>query len=163
MAGARLPCGEQSGIQSSCARTGRPPGQEELIGTGETADREPMATGVDPADAVQDQRFRAVADSAPALVWMSEPSGGCTYFNRGWLEFRGRTMEQELGDGWAEGVHPDDFERCIRIYRGALQARAPFEMEYRLLRYDGAYRWVLDRASANIGEPRSRTQRYAPS
>ncbi len=94
-----------------------------------------------------DELFRAVADAAPALIWMSEPSGGLTYLNRAWLEFRGRRMDEELGDGWAQGVHPDDLERRLAVYRDALADRVPFEMEYRLLRHDGVYRWIIDRGS----------------
>jgi PAS domain S-box-containing protein len=92
-----------------------------------------------------EQRFRIMADTAPVLVWMSGRDKLCDFFNRGWLEFTGRTMEQELGNGWAEGVHPDDAQRCFKIYHSCFDSREPFEMEYRLRRYDGEYRWVLDR------------------
>ncbi len=92
-----------------------------------------------------EQRFRMVADSAPVLIWMSGPDKLCNFVNRGWLEFTGRTIEQELGNGWAEDVHGDDVKRCIKIYYTCFDAREPFEMEYRLRRYDGEYRWVLDR------------------
>lgn len=95
-----------------------------------------------------ERRFRTMADSAPVLVWMSGLDKGCTFFNQVWLSFTGRTMAQEIGNGWAEGVHPDDFERCLHIYTTSFDARRPFEMEYRLRRHDGAYRWVLDRGVA---------------
>jgi anti-anti-sigma factor len=94
-----------------------------------------------------EERFRLMADSAPALVRVSEPSGRCTYFNAAWLEFTGRTLEQELGDGWAEAVHPDDRGRCLAISMDALRRQEPFEMEYRLRDRHGEYRWILDRGS----------------
>jgi PAS domain S-box-containing protein len=90
-------------------------------------------------------RFRTMADAAPVLVWMAGPDMGCTYFNQGWLDFTGRTMDQERGDGWAAGVHPDDYARCVATYQTACAARQPLEMEYRLRHADGTYRWVLDR------------------
>ena len=89
-------------------------------------------------------RFRATADSAPVLIWMSDLTRSCDYFNRQWLEFTGRTMEQELGDGWTEGVHHDDLQRCSTIYGEAFEARQPFRTEYRLRRFDGEYRWVIE-------------------
>ena len=91
-----------------------------------------------------ENRFRTMADASPSLIWMSGPNKLCTYFNKGWLEFTGRTMEQELGNGWLEGIHPDDYEHCWRPYTVAFDARQDFRIEYRLRRYDGEYRWVVD-------------------
>ena len=91
-----------------------------------------------------EERFRLMADSAPVLIWVSGVDKLCTWFNRQWLEFVGRPMEQELGNGWAENVHPDDFDRCLEIYTTSFDARRPFSMEYRLRRHDGEWRWVLD-------------------
>lgn len=91
-----------------------------------------------------EQRFRHVADQAPVLIWVGEADGACSFFNATWLNFTGRTMDQELGDGWAQGVHPDDLSGCLSTYREALTAAEGFQMEYRLRRADGMYRMLLD-------------------
>ena len=89
-------------------------------------------------------RFRIMADTAPVLIWMADPDGRLAYFNRTWLEFTGRGLEQELGDGWAAGIHADDFDRCVAVYQEAVRTHQHFQQEYRLRRHDGAYRWMLD-------------------
>jgi PAS domain S-box-containing protein len=99
-----------------------------------------------------EQRFRVITDASPILVWMSGTDKLCYYFNKGWLDFTGRTLEQESGNGWAENVHPEDFDRCLQVYVCNFDARRPFEMEYRMRHRTGQYRWILDR-----GVPR-----YAP-
>jgi PAS domain S-box-containing protein len=96
-----------------------------------------------------EERFRRMADSAPVLLWVSGTDKRRTFFNQQWLNFTGRTMEQELGDGWAAGVHPEDLDRCLAVYSSAFDAHRGFQKEYRLRRADGAYRWIL-----GIGIPR---------
>ena len=96
-----------------------------------------------------EERFRLMADFAPVLIWMSGPDNLCTYFNKRWLDFTGRSLDQERGNGWAEGVHPDDLQRCLDTYTQAFERREEFRMEYRLRRHDGEYRWIF-----GIGVPR---------
>ena len=88
--------------------------------------------------------FRTLADSGQALIWTAGIDKKCNYFNAPWLAFTGRALEQELGDGWAEGVHPDDLERCFAIYVTAFDRRERFSMDYRLRTRDGEYRWIQD-------------------
>ncbi len=92
-------------------------------------------------------RFQVMADTAPVLIWVSDIDKGYTFFNEPWLDFTGRTMAQELGAGWTEGVHPDDYDQCMQIYNTAFDARHEFEMEYRRRRHDGIYRWMIDRGT----------------
>ena len=86
-----------------------------------------------------------MADAVPVLLWTAGVDMGYTYVNQRWLEFTGRTLEQEPGYGWTDNVHPDDYGSCLDLFTTAFAARQPFEMEYRLRRADGVYRWVLDR------------------
>jgi len=89
--------------------------------------------------------YHALIEQAPILIWRANTDALCDYFNERWLVFRGRTMEQEYGNGWTEGVHPEDFDRCLEIFLGSFKKHEIFEMEYRLMRSDGVYRWIFDR------------------
>jgi PAS domain S-box-containing protein len=97
------------------------------------------------ARALTSTEYRLLVEHSPVMIWRSGLDASCDYFNERWLAFTGRTLEQEVGNGWAEGVHPDDFDRCLSHYLDHFQRRELFEMEYRLRRHDGVYRWIFDR------------------
>jgi len=91
-----------------------------------------------------------ILHSPAVLVWASRADGACTYFNQGWLSFRGRRLDEELGDGWADGVHRADLARCLAVYSRAIERREPFRMTYRLRAADGSWRWISDQGSARF-------------
>lgn len=99
-----------------------------------------------------EDRFRLLADAAPVMIWMSGANGMCTYFNRAWLQFRGRTLEREAGNGWAEGLHPDDRDACLETILTSFSSRQPFRIQFRMLRSAGDYGWI-----ENCGVPLSET------
>jgi len=88
--------------------------------------------------------FKELADFAPVMIWRASTDKLCDWFNKPWLDFVGRTMEQEVGNGWAEGVHKQDFDRCLQVYTTSFDARETFSMIYQLRRRDGEYRYILD-------------------
>jgi PAS domain S-box-containing protein len=92
-----------------------------------------------------EERFRRLAHSAPTLIWLAGTDKLCEFVNQYWQDFTGRSLEQELGDGWTKGIHPEDYNYCVDGYFSAFDARKAFELEYRLRRHDGEYRWILDK------------------
>jgi PAS domain S-box-containing protein len=91
-----------------------------------------------------EERFRNMANTAPVMIWVMGPDKHFTFFNRTWLDFAGRTMEQELDKDWTESVYPDDLDRNLAIFSSSFEARRSFQKECRLRRSDGEYRWILD-------------------
>ena len=91
------------------------------------------------------EQYQLILESSPNMIWRANLSTECDYFNQTWLNFTGRTMEEEYGYGWAKGVHPDDYDRCVEVYMSNFKIQHAFEMDYRLKRYDGQYRWINDR------------------
>jgi PAS domain S-box-containing protein len=89
--------------------------------------------------------YQSLVEQAPIMIWRAGIDKLCNYFNDRWLAFTGRTMIQEVGNGWAEGIHSEDLDRCVQFYMENFDARRIFEMEYRLRRHDGEYRWIFDR------------------
>src|SRR5258708_7040180 len=100
----------------------------------------------------EEPSFRSIADFAPVLIWTSDAQNRCTYCNRAWLEFTGRTLEQELGVGWTQNIHPEEVEACLKTYQTSFLERKPFSVRYRLRRNDSVYRWVLDSANPYTDE-----------
>src|SRR5574344_1809784 len=88
--------------------------------------------------------FQTLANNGQALIWTSGTDKKCNYFNQPWLNFTGRALEEEIGDGWTEGVHPDDFDHCVTTYINAFEKREKFSMEYRVRHVSGEYRWIQD-------------------
>jgi diguanylate cyclase (GGDEF)-like protein/PAS domain S-box-containing protein len=97
-------------------------------------------------------RFRSLANAAPVLIWVAEPDKSCSWFNHSWLEYTGRSIEQEFGSGWVEGVHPNDLNRCLDTYTSHFDARQPFQMEYRLRGKDNQYHWFIDAGKPRVDE-----------
>ena len=97
-----------------------------------------------------EERFRNMADSSPVMIWVAGADNACTYVNKRWLDFTGRTMQQELGSGWTESIHPEDRDRSFQVYADCVIERKPFAVEYRLRRYDGEYRWIYDAGAARF-------------
>ncbi|MFL5369693.1 MAG: ATP-binding protein [Myxococcales bacterium] len=91
--------------------------------------------------------YRLLVEHSPVMIWRAALNAECDYFNDTWLEFTGRSFAEEIGNGWAEGVHPEDLERCVKYYLDHFHRHEPFEMEYRLRRHDGEYRWIFDRGT----------------
>jgi two-component system, sensor histidine kinase PdtaS len=112
----------------------------------------PTSADVTPADLQRrvqetEKRFRTMADHAPVLLWMAGTNAECEFFNQRWLAFTGRSLQEEVGNGWAEGIHPEDFQSCMHTFLDAFVSRHDFAMEYRLRRFDGEYRWIYDQGT----------------
>lgn len=98
------------------------------------------------------EEYKTLVEQAPIMIWRADTNAKCDYFNDTWLAFTGRTLEEELGDGWATGVHPDDFDRCLNTFLTAFREQKIFEMEYRLKRHDNTDRWIFDRGTPFYSE-----------
>ncbi|HSZ72936.1 MAG TPA: PAS domain-containing protein, partial [Cytophagaceae bacterium] len=106
-------------------------------------------TSEDTADKISEQRLITIVNKTPVLIWISGTDKLCHFFNQGWLDFTGRAIEQEVGSGWIESLHPDDRNRCLDVYHTSFDARKDFYIEYRLKRFDGEYRWISDKGVPN--------------
>jgi PAS domain S-box-containing protein len=117
-----------------------PQGRHKLYSLVDISERKQAGAALRESEA----RFRVMANTAPVMIWVSNSTKLCTFFNKVWLNFTGRSLEQELGSGWTEGIHPEDLSRCVDIYATSFDARESFRMEFRLQRADGEYRWIQD-------------------
>jgi PAS domain S-box-containing protein len=98
-----------------------------------------------------ERRFRNIADCSPVMMWTSRTDGGQDFSNRRWLEFTGKSLEESLGNGWAKSVHPDDLQRTFEEYHKSFAARGPLELEFRIRRHDGEFRWILSHGAPRYG------------
>ena len=107
---------------------------------------------LDPESRLSPQEYAILVEQAPIMIWRAGTDSLCDYFNERWLAFTGRTLAQEQGHGWAEGVHPEDLQRCVDYYLDHFHRHAAFEMEYRLRRHDGTWRWIFDKGAPILDE-----------
>ncbi len=112
-------------------------------------------TQADGAERGGEPDFRAMTDAVPVMLWMTDIANDCTYCNRAWLNFTGRTLREELGNGWTAGIHAEDLSRCLDVARDAFEQRRPFRIEFRLRRHDGLYRWMLGSGAPRQGSDRN--------
>src|SRR5882762_7632069 len=149
----RQPPGSGSDLLPQKAKTNQP-GVPNRPTTPPPKERPPSAKPSDRENKprAKDRRFQEMADSVPAMIWISGPDSLPTYFNKCWLDFTGRTLEQELGNGWGEGVHSDDRQRSVDTYLSSFHSRRPYKMQYRLRRADGTFRWILSHGVPRIGD-----------
>jgi PAS domain S-box-containing protein len=116
----------------------------EIVGASEIARDITERQNAERALRESELRFRLMANTAPVFLWMAGPEKLRTYFNKPWTDFTGRPLSEEIGHGWEQGIHPDDREKSLSQYSQAIEAREPFKLEYRLHRFDGEFRWILD-------------------
>ncbi len=114
------------------------------------AEMEAELQGLKRSESDAQQRFRDLLDAAPLMTWMSGADAMFIFLNKAWLEFRGRSMQEEVGNGWAEGLHPDDRDLCLETYLKAFSARQPFRVQYRMRRANGEFAWVEDSGMPRI-------------
>lgn len=100
------------------------------------------------------REYQILVEHAPMMIWRAGVDARCDYFNATWLRFTGRALGEELGEGWVDGVHPEDRARCVARYREHFERRETFELEFRMRRHDGAYRWLFDRGVPNVVDDR---------
>jgi PAS domain S-box-containing protein len=104
---------------------------------------------------IQNQLYLRIIDQFPNPIWRAGLDAKCDFFNQSWLKFTGRAMEQEMGNGWTEGVYKEDFDQCLKTYLDAFGKKEPFLMEYRLKHADGTYHWILDSGSPFFDEDKT--------
>jgi len=150
--GAREVCGYVAAFRPVDAPAPIDSAEPASSGAGAVARSIAVAAGAGEGTRESEERFRRLADTAPVMIWMADPENNGTYFNRPWLEFTGRTMEEESGAGWIETIHPDDLHRAVGDCGSHVARREPFHMEFRMRRHDGEYRWVLDYGTPWFGD-----------
>ncbi len=106
--------------------------------------------GMSETAALSSGEYKILVEHSPVMIWRAGLDAKCDYFNQTWLAFTGRTLAEEIGEGWTEGVHPGDVKRSVQYYLDHFERREAFEMEYRLRRHDGTYRWLFDRGVPNF-------------
>jgi PAS domain S-box-containing protein len=119
----------------------------EIVGASKIARDISQQKRVEEVLRVSNDRFRLMADSAPVLIWIADLTKARNWFNKGWLEFTGRTADQETGFGWTQNVHEDDLAQCLQVYGEGFDTRQPFRSEYRVRRSDGQARWIIEQAT----------------
>ncbi len=116
----------------------------EIVGASKIARDITLQRRAEQALRASDARFRIMADCAPVLIWLADTTRACTWFNKTWRDFTGRALEDELGFGWTQNVHAEDLEKCLHELTRSAEARSPFQVEFRLGRHDGTWRWVVN-------------------